>query len=164
MPKKHREFRVSHIEELPEEFLKSVYLNHHEERSNGMEILFLIGRIIVGLFYLNNAFNHFARLEMMAGYTQSKGVPAPKAAVIVTGILLLIGGLSILTGLYPTIGVAALVVFFLPVAIVMHGFWNVTDPNMKMMEMIQFMKDIALMGSALMFLAVPQPWAYSLGN
>jgi putative oxidoreductase len=46
----------------------------------------------------------------------------------------------------------------------MHGFWNVTDPNMKMMEMIQFMKDIALMGSALLLLAVPQPWPYSLGN
>ena len=129
-----------------------------------MEILFLISRITLGLFYISNAFNHFSQLEMMAGYTQSKGVPAPKAAVIVTGILLLIGGLSILTGVQPTIGVAALVVFFLPVAIVMHGFWNVTDPNMKMMEMVQFMKDVALMGSALMFLAIPQPWPLSLGN
>ncbi len=129
-----------------------------------MEILFLIGRIIVGAFYINNAFNHFARLEMMAGYTQSKGVPAPKAAVIVTGILLLIGGLSILTGVQPTIGVAALVIFFLPVAIVMHGFWKVSDPNMRMTEMAHFMKDIALMGSALMLLAIPQPWPLSFGN
>ena len=129
-----------------------------------MEILFLIGRIIIGLFYLNSAFSHFSRVEMMAGYTQSKGVPAPKAAVIGSGILLLIGGLSILTGIQPTIGVAALVVFLLPVAIIIHGFWNVADPNMKMMEMVHFMKDVALMGSALMFLAIPQPWPLSIGN
>ncbi len=129
-----------------------------------MEILFLIGRIIVGVFYLNSAFSHFSRLDMMAGYTRSKGVPAPKAAVIVSGILLLVGGLSILTGVKPTIGVAALVVFFLPVATIMHGFWKVSDPNTRMMEMVQFMKDIALMGSALMLLGVPQPWPLSLGN
>jgi len=35
---------------------------------------------------------------------------------------------------------------------------------MKMMEMVQFMKDFALMGSALMFLAVSQPWPLSFGN
>ncbi|GJQ21517.1 MAG: hypothetical protein HBSIN02_18720 [Bacteroidia bacterium] len=129
-----------------------------------MEILFLIGRIILGLFYINSAFSHFSRLEMMAGYTQSKGVPASKAAVIVSGILLLMGGLSILTGVQPTLGIAALVIFLLPVAIVMHGFWKVSDPNMRMMEMTQFMKDVALMGAALMLLAIPQPWPLSLGN
>lgn len=87
-----------------------------------MEVLFLIGRIILGLFYLSNAYNHFSRLEMMAGYAQSKGVPAPKAAVIVTGILLLIGGLTFITGYQPTVGVIAVALFFLPVTFWMHAF------------------------------------------
>lgn len=129
-----------------------------------MEILFLIGRLIVGLFYVNSAIRHFTKVEMMSGYVQSKGVPASKTAVIVTGILLLIGGLSILTGYQPNVGIVALVVFFLPVAFTMHAFWKVEDQTMKMMEMVNFKKDIALMGSALMFLALPQPWPMSLGR
>lgn len=129
-----------------------------------MNILFLVGRIIVGGYYLFNASNHFTSLEDQAGYAQSKGVPAPKMAVLFSGLLLLIGGLSIITGLWPIIGVAALVLFFVPVSFMMHAFWTIDDPGTKQQEMINFMKNMALMGSALMFLAIPQPWPLSLGG
>ncbi|RIK34974.1 MAG: DoxX family protein [Chloroflexi bacterium] len=129
-----------------------------------MDILFLIGRIIVGIFYLMNAYNHFTQVGGMSGYASSKGVPAPQIAVIGSGVLLLIGGLSILLGFYPLIGVLAIVLFYLPVSLMMHNFWTVEDPQSKQMEMIQFMKNMALMGSALMFLAIPRPWPFGLGG
>lgn len=129
-----------------------------------MEIAFLIGRIIVGLFYLFNAFNHFTNVSMMGPYTASKGVPAANVMVIVTGILLTVGGLSILTGILPLVGIIALVVFLLSAAFIMHNFWTVEDPQMRQMEMTQFMKDLALAGSALMFLAIDTPWPLSLGG
>jgi uncharacterized membrane protein YphA (DoxX/SURF4 family) len=56
-----------------------------------MDTLFLIGRIIFGFYFVFNGFNHFSNLSMMSGYAQSKGVPAPKLAVIFTGLLLLLG-------------------------------------------------------------------------
>jgi putative oxidoreductase len=129
-----------------------------------MEIAFLIGRIILGIYYLFNASNHFMRLEMMSGYAASKGVPAPKLAVLGAGILLLLGGLSILTGFQPTIGVILLVIFFLPVTFIMHNFWAEKDEMTKRMQMTQFVKNLGLMSSALMFLAIPQPWPFSLGG
>ena|SRR3990172_7848552 len=129
-----------------------------------MEIAFLVGRIILGIYYLFNASNHFMRLEMMAGYAGSKGVPAPKLAVLGTGALLLLGGLSILTGFQPTIGVILLVIFFLGVTFKMHNFWAVSDPMAKMGEMTNFVKNMGLMSSALMFLIIPQPWPFSLGG
>ncbi|MCX7854358.1 MAG: DoxX family membrane protein, partial [Caldilineales bacterium] len=76
-----------------------------------MEIAFLIGRIVLGAYYLFNAFNHFRNLNMMTGYAASKNVPAPKLAVAGTGVLLLLGGLSILLGYQPTIGVLLIVIF-----------------------------------------------------
>lgn len=124
---------------------------------------FLLGRLVVGGFYLFNASNHFLSLEMQTDYARSKGVPAPKASVVVGGVLLLIGGLSILLGLWPTVGVLALLVFFLPVTFMMHAFWQEEDPEAQQNEMINFMKNMALMGSALMFLAIPQPWPLSVG-
>jgi putative oxidoreductase len=129
-----------------------------------MEIWFLIGRVILGLFYLFSGVSHFLQLNMFAGYASSKGVPAPKLAVIVSGVLLLVGGLSIITGFQPLIGVVALVLFFLPVTFMMSNFWTIQDPTARTSEMITFMKNMALMGSALMFLAIPTPWPFSLGG
>ena len=128
-----------------------------------MAVVFLIGRIIVGLFYLMMAFNHFTQGEMMSGYAASKNVPSPKLAVLGSGVLLLIGSLYILTGYQPLIGVIALVVFFVPVSVMMHNFWTVEDQRTRMAKLTKFMKNIALMGSALMFLAIPLPWPLGLG-
>ena len=128
-----------------------------------MKGLVLVGRIIVGVYYLFNALNHLVFAPgQLAEYAASQGVPAPMLAVIVTGLLLLIGGLSILLGVFPRIGILALVVFFLPVTFWMHDFWAIQDPQARMIQMVSFLKNLALMGSALIFLAIPEPWEPSL--
>jgi putative oxidoreductase len=100
----------------------------------------------------------------LTGYAASKNVPMPKLAVYGGGILLLIGGLSFLLGYQPLIGAIALVLFFVPVSFKMHNFWAVEDPMAKVGEMVNFTKNMALMGSSLMFLAIPQPWTFGLGG
>lgn len=127
-----------------------------------MEILFLIGRIIVGLFYLNSALNHFRHTDTMAQYAGAKGIPAPRAAIIITGLMLAIGGLSILTGIFPLVGIALLVLFLLGTSFLIHNFWTVEDAQTRQMEIIQFTKDLALAGSLLMLVAIDQPWPLSL--
>jgi putative oxidoreductase len=127
------------------------------------EYILLLSRVILGFYFLFNSFNHFRNLNSLAGWVQSKNVPAPRLMVALTGILLLIGGLSILLGVYIEIGILALTLFFLPVTFVMHDFWRETDPQMKMMQMINFMKNLALWGAILALLFIPQPWPFSLG-
>ncbi len=127
-------------------------------------IIFLIGRIILGLYYISASMNHFTQLKSMAEYTASKGFPFPELGVIISGILLLVGGITILTGFMPYLGVLSLVLFFLPVTFIMHNFWAEQDPQMRMMQMIHFLKNMGLVSSALMFLAIPEPWPYSLGK
>ena len=127
-----------------------------------MGIAFLIGRIILGVYYLYNARNHFLHGHMMAPYAESHGVPLPKAVVPASGVLLLIGGLSILTGVLPVVGVAAVLLFLVPVSLMMHNFWAIQDPMQRMSDTINFAKNMALVGAALMFLAIPQPWPISL--
>jgi uncharacterized membrane protein YphA (DoxX/SURF4 family) len=125
------------------------------------DYILLLSRIILGLYFLFNSFNHFRNLNSLAGWVQSKNVPVPKLMVALTGILLLIGGLSILLGAYIEIGILALTLFFLPVTFVMHDFWRETDPQMKMMHMINFMKNLALWAAILALLFVPKPWPLS---
>lgn len=129
-----------------------------------MDIAFLIGRIVLGYFYYSSAMNHFSHPGVISGYAGYKGVPIPKLATWVSGVLLMIGALSIITGLYPVIGVIALALFFLPVSFMIHNYWTIKDPMAAMGEKVNFRKNMALLASALMFLAIPQPWPLSLGN
>jgi hypothetical protein len=46
----------------------------------------------------------------------------------------------------------------------MHNFWTVQDQQAKMGEMINFLKNIAILGLLLMTLGVPRPWPMSLGR
>jgi putative oxidoreductase len=128
------------------------------------DVAFLIGRILIGGFFLIAGFNHFARLNMMAGYAKMKGTPAPTIAVAGSGALLLLGGISLLLGLYPTIGVVLLVLFLVPTSFMIHNFWALKDPQAKMTEMVQFEKNIAILGLLLMTLLIPQPWPMALGR
>jgi len=116
--------------------------------------LVYLGKILFGGYFLMNAFNHFSNLSMMSGYVQSKGIPAAKLAVLGSGLLLLAGGISVIFNLFPLIGLGALVLFLLPVTFMMHAFWKVQDPQARMGEMVNFMKNIALLGAVLMLLSM----------
>ncbi|MER3570436.1 MAG: DoxX family protein [Patescibacteria group bacterium] len=125
------------------------------------DYIFLLSRFILGFYFLFFAFNNLTKMSMLAEYVKSKNVSQPKLAVLFTGLLLLIGGLSIILGFYIQIGVLALTLFFLPVTFIMHNFWQVEDKQMKMMEMINFMKNMAIWAGVLLLLFIPQPWPFS---
>ena len=119
-----------------------------------MTAVFLIGRILFGGYFVFSSYGHFKHYANMKGYAQSKHVPFAGPAVIIGGILLLLGGLSILANRYALLGMCALIVFLIPTTIMMHVFWKETDPNAKMMERIQFMKNLALIGSLLLLVSI----------
>jgi putative oxidoreductase len=118
-----------------------------------MDLIVLIGRILFALLFINSGIAHFTKREMMAPYAAARGVPAAMAAVLAGGVLLLAGGLGILLGVWADLAALLLVVFLVPTAVMMHGFWKETDPQARMMEMTQFSKDLALAGAALMLFA-----------
>lgn len=131
---------------------------------NISNIAFLIGRMIVGGFFLMSGLNHFSKLSMMAGYAKSKGTPAPSAAVAGSGVLLLLGGASLLLGYHPTVGAGLLVICLLGLSIGIHNFWAVQEAQARMQEQVQFMKNVALLGFVLMTLVIPRPWIFSIGH
>lgn len=128
-----------------------------------MRIGFLIGRVIVGAYFLYSASHHFLDHAALTAYAGMKGVPLPGLAVAGTGALLAIGGITILLGWQPKIGIGALVLFFLGVTPLMHDFWAV-EAAQRAIQLVNFTKNFALMGSALMFLRIPEPWPLGLGR
>lgn len=119
-----------------------------------MDVLVLIGRVMFALLFLVSGYGHLAQRRMMAGYAASKRVPAAPVMVVLTGLLILVGALMVAVGIWPDVGALLLVVFLVPTAFIMHGFWAETDPAAKAMEQTQFFKDLALAGAALVMFAV----------
>jgi putative oxidoreductase len=127
-----------------------------------MKTAFLIGRALLGGFFVYNGIHHFQETEMIAGYAKSKNLPMPKAAVLSTGAALIVGGASLITGVKPKYGIAAVVGFLATVSPTVHDFWNAQDPQQKMNDQINFMKNIALAGATLALAEVEEPWPASL--
>jgi putative oxidoreductase len=120
------------------------------------------GRLILGGYFLYNGVNHFLNRKMMADYTRAKGVPAADLAVPASGLLILAGGLSILTGVAPKTGAALIATFLLGVSPTMHAFWDEEDARQRMNEMVNFTKNVALVGTTLLVAAHPEPWPWRL--
>src|SRR6476469_242825 len=125
------------------------------------QIAFLLGRLLVGGMYLSAGINNLVNLRATAGYAASKGVPDPALLVTLASALLVIGGISLLTGFQPRVGVAAVLLFLVPVTLVMHNFWALQGIQATL-EQHSFMGNVGLAGAALMFLLIPQPWAVSV--
>ena len=119
-----------------------------------MDLIIVIGRILFGGFFLMSGINHFTKLEAMTGYAKYKKLPAAKLGVLVSGLMLVIGGISIILGYYADLGALLLAIFLVLAAVVFHNFWKETDATAKQNEMLGFMKDIALAGAALILFAL----------
>jgi len=125
----------------------------------------VIGRILFSLIFILSGVNHLMQLENMTAYAKSKGLPAPKAAVALSGLVMLAGGALVLLGWSRFIGAGLLVIFLLPTAFLMHAFWKETDPMVKQNEMAHFLKVLALAGAALLVAYYAgNSWPMSLGG
>lgn len=113
-----------------------------------MKFFPLIGRILFAMIFLISAPGHFTSETI--GFVASKGLPMPNVLVPFSGILEGLGALSVLLGYKTKWGAFLIIAFLLPVSFTMHAFWTVTDPMMQRMDMANFMKNIAIIGGALL--------------
>ena len=126
-----------------------------------MRIPFLIGRAIFGGFFIMSGIKHFKQQKQMAQYAAAKNVPKPDLVVKASGAMLIVGGTSILLGIKPKLGTLAVMGFLAGVSPVMHDFWN-EQAEQRMNDMINFTKNMALVGGALALMGVEEPWPASV--
>ena len=119
-----------------------------------MNAVFEIARIVFGAIFVISGLNHFRKTEAMTGYTKSKGIPAPKLSVLLSGAILFFGGLSVILGIYADLGSLLLAGLLAIMALKMHDFWKQSDPQAKQMATIGFLKDFSLAGGALFIFAI----------
>jgi putative oxidoreductase len=117
----------------------------------------LLGRLLFALIFLMAGPGHFASQSI--AYAASQGVPLASFLVPLSGIIAAAGGLSVLLGYHAKIG-AWLIVLFLIGVTPLHNFWAVTDPMMHQLQMVMFMKNLSMLGGALLITQLGSgPWS-----
>ncbi len=120
------------------------------------------GRALLALIFVLSGFNKIGGFAGTAGYMASKGLPMAEVLLVLTIIIELGGGLLIMLGWQARWAAAAIFLFLIPVTLVFHNYWAV-DAAQQQMQMIQFMKNLSIMGGMLMIVAFG-PGPYSLGR
>jgi putative oxidoreductase len=117
-----------------------------------MENLFYAGQIIFGAYFVLMGLMHFLKMKMMTDFAKFKGLPMPQMGVALSGVVLVLGGLSIIFERYTEYGMWALISFLVLATLVFHRFWEDKGAQDKMNNMVNFMKNIAIVGAMLMLL------------
>lgn len=111
-------------------------------------ILVPLGRLLFSLIFILSGMRHFS--SEMIGYAASQNVPMANFLVPLSGVISVLGGLSILLGWKARWGALLLLIFLVPVTLMMHNFWAVSDPMMAQMQMAHFLKNLSLIGAAIL--------------
>jgi len=105
------------------------------------------GRLLFSLIFLMSGLSHFS--SQTIAFAASQGVPLASLAVPLSGVIAVLGGLSVLVGYRARLG-GWLIALFLIAVTPLHKFWGISDPMMHQMQMIMFMKNLSMLGGALL--------------
>jgi putative oxidoreductase len=125
-------------------------------------VLAVLGRVLLSTIFLMSAVgNKIPHFNDCAQVMAKEGVPAPQFLLVGAIAFLIAGSLSVIVGYKARIGAALLLVFLVLATYFFHDFWTQTDPHAQQEQMIQFMKNLSMMGAMLLVIANgPGPFSF----
>lgn len=111
----------------------------------------LLGRILLSVIFLWSGFGKITGFAGTAGYMASKGLPMVEVLLALSIVIEIGGALMIILGWKARLAAAALFLWMIPVTLMFHNFWAM-PPDQVQMQMINFFKNLAIMGGLLMVL------------
>ena len=116
------------------------------------DVIALVGRILIAYLFIPAGISKLMGFAGTVGYITSAGLPLPQVAAAVAIIVELGFGIALLLGFKTRISAIVLAVFTVMAAVLFHKYWSAPDA-MKMMQQINFNKNIAIAGGLLAFAA-----------
>jgi putative oxidoreductase len=122
--------------------------------------LSLVARLMITAIFLSSAvLNKIPQFNGVAEVMAAKGVPQPKILLAGAIAFLILGSVSLILGFRARLGALLLLAFLAAATYYFHAFWKLPAEE-QMPEQIAFMKNLALMGTMVFFLANGAgPWS-----
>lgn len=116
------------------------------------DVMALVGRLMVAYLFIPAGIGKLMGFAGTVGYITSAGLPLPQVGAVIAIIVELGLGIALLLGFKTRIVAIVMAVFTVAAALFFHKFWAVPDA-MKMMQTINFNKNIAIAGGLLVIAA-----------
>ena len=127
------------------------------ERGWVVDVLLVIGRVLFALIFINaGVMAHLVGRREGVEYARAYNAPAPELLVPLSGLVAIVGGVFIALGLFADLGAILIAGFLVGITPIMHAFWKVEDEQMRTIQMSMFMKNIAMLGAAIIIF-----WLYN---
>ena len=117
-------------------------------------IFLLIGRLGLAAIFLFSGISKFVYYDATIDYMASRDLPMLQVLLVVAALAEIIGALSLIFGFKTRFGALLLIVFLIPTTLLFHNFWEVPEVTAKNIQMIMFMKNLAIIGGLFYVLAV----------
>jgi putative oxidoreductase len=119
-----------------------------------VDVVFLIGRILLAIPFLMAVQIHLTRREQGVQYAKMYNVPLAELGVPLTGVMAVLGGLSVVLGIWGDLGALLIVAFLALITPFMHAFWREQEEMQRTTQMVMFTKNFAMLGGALVLFYV----------
>jgi putative oxidoreductase len=126
----------------------SVYSN-----SSDVSYLILLARLLLSSPFLYSGVDKCWRWSAAQREVAASGLPWPTLLHLVTVIVQLGGGLSLLLGIEARLGALLLLLFLIPVTVMYHPFWKRAGAEL-VAEADHFLSNLAIMGGLLVIVAL----------
>ena len=110
-----------------------------------------IGRLFISAIFIITGVMHILHWHEKAVGLGAKGVPFPDFFLACAVILMIGGGILLITGHRTHLAAIALLVFLVPTTLLYHNFWAMPALDYQN-QLIQFLKNLAIMGGLLILL------------
>jgi len=143
-------FRSLHFISTTEEF--STMATTTTTPNAAQDTLALIGRILIAYLFIPAGIGKLMGFGGTVGYITSVGLPLPEVGAAIAIIVELGLGIVLLLGFKTRWTAIVMALFTVATALFFHKYWSAPDA-MKMMQQINFNKNIAIAGGLLTFAA-----------
>jgi putative oxidoreductase len=113
----------------------------------------LVARVLLSLPFLYSAVDKCWRWDAAQREVAASGLPWPTLFHLVTVLVQLGGGLSLLLGVEARLGALLLLLLLIPVTVMYHPFWEHSGADF-VVEADHFLSNLAIMGGMLMVVAM----------
>lgn len=113
----------------------------------------MLGRLFLGSAFIYGGARAFLQPDAIAGVIEAKGLPFPRPLAILNASVMMIGGSTLSARVLPKLSAAALVGSMSITTIIGHAFWKEEDAATRSNTIMQFCKNLSIIGGLLLFLA-----------
>ena len=109
-----------------------------------------VARFAMAAIFINSGVSKFLKWDETISYMQSEGMAEYTVYFLITAAAIeIFGGLFLALGYKARFAAAILALYLIPVTYTFHHFWDIQVPALAQLQMIQFMKNLAIFGGLL---------------